>query len=80
MNPIKFPEVTVIWAENQPEYLPLPAYTNEKETISCWRLTWLERIKALLGYPLWLRQYNFGESLQPQAPTFEYPFIKDEHK
>ena len=27
MKPIEFPEQTTVWAENQPPYLPLPAYT-----------------------------------------------------
>lgn len=38
MTPIEFPEQTIVWAKNQPPYLPLPAFTNERETISCWRL------------------------------------------
>lgn len=79
MKPIKFREMTVTWAtvtwaENQPEYRPLPAFTDERETISCWRLSWRERLQALLGGRLWLRQCNFSKPLQPQLPTFQYPF------
>lgn len=74
MIPIKFPQQTVIWAENQPPYFPLPAYTNDKETISCWYLSWRERFKLLIIGHLWLRQMNFGEKLQPQAPTIDTPF------
>ena len=75
MIPIKFPEHTMIWAENQPEYLPLPAFVNGRETISCWQLTWRERLLFLIGRPLWLRQSNYGRPLQPQLPTIEYPFV-----
>jgi hypothetical protein len=75
MIPIEFPQQTVIWAKNQPPYLPLPAYTNDKETISCWKLTWRERFKLLITGVFWLRQMNFGEKLQPQAPTVDIPFI-----
>lgn len=32
MTPIEFPEQTIVWAKNQPPYLPLPAYTDERET------------------------------------------------
>ncbi len=76
MKPIEFPEQTQIWAENQPPYLPLPAYTNDAETISCWALTWRERLKMVFTGRLWLRQMNFGEALQPQAPTADCPFVR----
>lgn len=76
MSPIEFPEQTQVWAKDQPPYLPLPAYTNERETISCWRLTWAERIRVLLSGRLWLRQMNFGQALQPQAPSIASPFRK----
>jgi hypothetical protein len=75
MKPTTFPEQTTVWAEHQPPYLPLPAYTNETETISRWRLSWRERIKVLLTGCLWLRQMNFGAALQPQAPTVDRPFV-----
>lgn len=75
MEPIKFKHHNVIYAENQPEYLPLPAFRNDTETISCWRLTFKERIKILLGRPLWLRQMNFNQPLQPIMPTLECPFV-----
>lgn len=75
MNPVEFPEQTYVIAKDQPEYLPLPAFVNETETISCWRLSWRDRWRALIGRPLWMRQMNFGQALQPQQPTFERPFV-----
>ena len=74
MKPIRFPEQTVVWAENQPPYLPLPAYTNDSETISQWQMTWRERIAVLFSGRLWLRQMNFGAALQPQVIQVESPF------
>lgn len=74
MRPIKFPEMTQTWAENQPPYLPLPAHVNERETISLWRLSFGERVRLLFSGRLWLRQCNFGAPLQPQKPQVEYPF------
>lgn len=74
MTPIKFPEQTMVWAKNQPPYLPLPAFVNERETISCWALTWRERFSLLWSGRLWLRQCNFGAALQPQCPQIETPF------
>lgn len=75
MKPVEFPQQTVVWAKDQPEYLPLPAFTNETETISCWRLTWRERFTVLWNGILWLRQSNFGRPLQPQLITIESPFV-----
>ena len=74
MKPIKFPEQNKVWGENQPPYLPLPAYTDGKETISLWKLTWKERLRILFIGHLWLRQLNFGKALQPQAPSLNSPF------
>lgn len=79
MKPIEFPEQTIVWAKNQPPYLPLPAYTNQEETISCWQFTWAERLKVLWQGHLWLRQMNFGSALQPQAPSVASPFVGGRH-
>ena len=75
MIPIEFPEQTIVWAKDQPPYLPLPAYTDDEQTISCWRLTWRERFMVLVKGQLWLRQMNFGRALQPQSPSIESPFV-----
>lgn len=75
MKPMEFPESNTVWAKDQPEYRALPAYTNERETISLWRLTWRERFACLLIGKLWLRQCNFGAALQPQLPTVDSPFV-----
>jgi hypothetical protein len=76
MTPIEFPEQTIVWAKNQPPYLPLPAFTNETETISCWALTWKERLRVFWGGRIWLRQMNFGDKLQPQCIELTSPFQK----
>lgn len=77
MTPIEFPEQTVVWAKNQPPYLPLPAFTNDRETISCWSFTWKERLQVLFFGRMWLRQVNGGAPLQPQAPSVESPFLAE---
>lgn len=76
MIPTSFPEQNVVFAENQPQYQPLPAHrTEDGEVISCWKLTWRERITLLLTGRLWLRQLTFNLPLQPQLPTAERPFV-----
>jgi len=75
VRPIEFPEQTTTWAKNQPPYLPLPAYSDERETISLWSLTWKERLRVMFTGRLWLRQLNFGQPLQPQKLTVDFPFV-----
>jgi hypothetical protein len=66
MKPIKFKESNVTFAENQPEYIPLPAFKDlDGEVVSCWQLDILERIKVLLFGKIWLHQLTFNKPLQP---------------
>jgi hypothetical protein len=75
MTPIAFPEQNVIFAKDQPEYQPLPAYRSpEGEVISCWKLSWRECLHLLFTRRLWFRQYTFNMMLQPQLPQVESPF------
>ena len=88
MKPVKFPEYNAILAKDQPPYLPLPAFVNKEETISLWKMTWLERIRVLFSGKVWVRQLNFGQPLQPQKlcildiekPTFIYRVVSTEDK
>ena len=49
MKPIEFPEQNCVYAKDQPEYLPLPVHkTEDGMVVSCWRLTWRERLRVLL--------------------------------
>jgi hypothetical protein len=75
MKPIEFPEQNVVFAKNQPEYLPLPAHvTPEGEVITCWQFSWRERFRILFAGVIWWRQLTFHSPLQPQSPTVESPF------
>lgn len=62
----------VIYAENQPQYQPLPAWVRQGgQVVTRWRLTWRERIAVLLGHDLYLEQLTFGSPLQALYPTVE---------
>lgn len=74
MRPIEFPEQTTVFAKNQPEYAPLPAWADGQEVITCWRPTLGERFRLLFGGNLWLRQLTFGHPLQPVALQASDPF------
>jgi len=68
MEPIKFKHQNIVFAENQPEYKPLPALKIEgKEgvVISCWGLSFKERVKVLFTGKVWLSLWSFNEPLTP---------------
>ena len=72
MKPITFPEQTTIFAENQPQYTPLPAFKSgepEGHVISCWKLSFKERIRLLITGKIWMSLMMFGEDLTPSLLT-----------
>jgi len=71
-----FEKEEVVFAKDQPEYVPLPAIRcSDGEVISRWRLGWRERLKILWTGSLYLRQLTFGQKLQPQLPTVDCPTL-----
>lgn len=80
MKPIEFEQANITFAEDQPEYQPLPAYietaSNDGLVVSCWSLSFYERLKVLFGGKIWLMQYTFFKPLQPQLPTVDSPFLE----
>jgi hypothetical protein len=77
---IDFPQRNVIYAENQPEYLPLPAYKipddPEGRIIFCWKLSFRDRLRVLFTGKLWHSVLTFNHSLQPQVLMAESPFLE----
>lgn len=72
MKPIEFKEQNIIFAKDQPEYLPLPAFRNDGpmgEVISCWNLSFKERLKILFTGKLWVSLAMFGKPLTPSFFT-----------
>lgn len=66
MKPIEFKEQNCTYAENQPAYLPLPAYKSEDgQVISCWKLSFIERARLLLNGKIWLVLLSFNKPLTP---------------
>jgi len=65
-SPVKLKEIPI--AENQPEYLTLPALVGHDHkgiVTSRWQLTWQERVVILFGGNIWLQQLAFGQPVQP---------------
>lgn len=68
MKPIKFKYCNVVYAENQPEYQNLPALKLENdngEIISCWKLSFKERLIILFTGKMWLSLLSFNKPLTP---------------
>lgn len=68
MTPIEFKEQNVIVAKDQPEYMPLPAYIHHGplgEVISCWKLSWRERLKLLITGRIWVSLLCFHKPVTP---------------
>ena len=84
MNPIKFKEVNKTYAEDQPQYIPLPVYkTSNGEVTSCWKLSFSERLSALFHERIWLNMHTFNSPLQPVrlfAIKPEFPVTKEINK
>ena len=78
MKPISFIEQNVVFAESQPEYLPLPAHKSADGTVvTCWGMTWRERIKAMLTGKVWFMTLTFNQPLQPQLPSVDAPIWRE---
>jgi len=72
MKPIKFKEHNVVFAENQPEYLPLPAFKSDSdrgEVVFCNKLSFRERIRVLFKGEIWCSLLMFGKPLTPSYHT-----------
>ena len=78
MDIIKFPECNVTYAENQPEYKPLPVLKMEDgEIVTCWKPSTWERLKILFSGRIWLSVLTFNNPLQPLLLSVNKPFKID---
>ena len=72
MKPVKFRGSNCVYAENQKEYLPLPAYRHDDDwgrVTSCWKLGLRERIKVLFTGRIYSTLMSFNKPLTPQLLT-----------
>lgn len=78
MKPIKFPGQNIVFAEHQPEYQPLPAFISDDGiVVSCWRLTFRERLRMLFTGRIYLLSMTFNRPLQPLLPSVDNPLKSD---
>ena len=80
MEPVKFKECNVVFAKDQPEYLPLPAHISpgrDGEATSCWKMSLWERLIVLFTGKVYLQLLTFGGPLQPQILSVRNPVDDD---
>lgn len=74
MKIIKFKECNIVYAENQPEYLPLPSHKSDDGRVtSCWGLSFLERLRVTLTGRIYLQVLTFNNPLQPLKMSVSNP-------
>jgi len=72
MKPVEFKHQNVVFAKDQPEYQPLPALkldTPQGEVVSCWKMTWKEKLKFLITGKIWVTLMSFNKPLTPSLIT-----------
>ena len=68
MKPVEFKGSNCVYAKDQPEYLPLPVRKQNSEVgevVACWKMPFLERLKALFTGRIWVSMWIFGKPLPP---------------
>jgi hypothetical protein len=64
----------VVYAKNQPEYIPLPTRrTWDGEVVSCWKPNWLARLAILFGGNFYLTMLTFNNPLTPIRVSVDKP-------
>ena len=78
MQPITFKQCNASFAKNQDQYIELPVFrTTDGMVISCWKMTWKERLKAAFTGKIFLTLLTFNYPLQPQLLQVDSPFTEE---
>jgi len=76
MKAVEFRESNVVFAKDQPEYQPLHAHKTDDGIItSCWKLSFIERVKVLLNGCIYLQMLTFNKPLQPLKIVIDKPVL-----
>jgi len=68
MKPIEFKHHNAVFSKDQPEYQPLPALkidSPQGEVVSCWKLSFIERLRVLIFGNIWVSLSTFNKPLTP---------------
>jgi hypothetical protein len=73
MTPVTFLAAHAMMADEQPEYLLLPAHVGEGIVTTCWALTPAELEMIQRTGQVWVQTKTFNAPLQPLRLSVEYP-------
>lgn len=74
MKPVRFPHANLdlVAPTDQPDVQTLPVFQGDGYFVSCWALTWPQRIKLLFTGRLWF--WVLGSGHPPIRPDVEDPW------
>jgi hypothetical protein len=77
MKAAKFPlsNATLSAPAGLPDVQPLPVYTDGQTVVSCWRMSWRERLSALVVGKCWLAVLS-GKTQPPVVLSVERRFLR----
>lgn len=76
MKPIEFEGQNCVYAEEQEDYLALPAYKHGDScgaVSACWKLNLIERLRVLLTGRIYTTLLSFNKPLTPQRLSVTSP-------
>lgn len=81
MKPVDFEGKNITYAEDQPEYQPLPAHVSLDGTVTTrWKLSIWELIKVSFTGEIWLQVMTFTNPLQPVLISVDKPTLEANHE
>ena len=63
-----------VYSEDITGVIDLPVWTNREQCVSCWRMSWRERLSALLFGRVWLAVLS-GETQPPVCIHAERKYL-----
>ncbi len=74
MSPVEFPGCNLVFAKDQPEYMPLPVHkAKDGVVVSCWKLTPEEFVILTETRQIYLTMLTFNQPLTPVLLTVAKP-------
>lgn len=76
MKPVNFEGCNTVFADGQPDYIPLPGHVSVSWRVTtCWQCSFWERIQILFTGRVWLATLTFGAPLQPVRIDAKKPVL-----
>lgn len=75
MKPIEFKGMNGTAAKHQPEYMPLPMFRDREGVLSCWEMTFRERLTVLFTGKVWLHLLVWDNPIAPSWLGVDSPLI-----